>query len=227
MAFKISIASLKDTLESERTVIKSTLAEMKKEKVEDDALKELLIKLDTDITGFVSTVESDFGVGLKDYDMVKFLNKLLEIEYEGIFDYNYYASLVTVSDLADKLREFGAMEIQHAHMLTNKIKGLGAKAKLPTKDQRSTFKNALEMLKHHSKAEQEAIDLCDSGLKTFNDPELQWILGTIRVDELAHQKDIKGLIKQFEDIEMVFKLQSKYDPPKNVDFDSDEPWTEG
>jgi len=227
MSFKISIASLRETLQAEREVIHSALDEMKKEKVDEEALTALLEKLESDIDGFVTQVETEFGLGLKDYDMVKYLNKMLEIEYQGIFDYNYYASLVTDEELAEDLREFGTMEIEHSQLLTSKIKKLGAKAIFPSAVKRNKFKNPLQMLKHHAESEREAIKLCEEGAKIFTDPDLQWILGTIRVDELEHQKKISNLIKKFENIEMIFNIQTKYNPPKEVDFDSDEPWTEG
>jgi len=227
MSFKISIASLKEALEAEKNEIKSLLDEMKKEKVDDVALKELLLKLESDITSFTGKVEDEFEIGLQDYDMVKFLKKMLELEYQGVFDYNYYASLVSDSELAESLRGFGAMEIEHAHLITGKIKKLGAKGKMPRAAKRYQFKTPLEMLKHHAKSEQEVVQLCEEGAKAFTDPEFQWILGTIRVDEIGHQKEIKDLIHKFEDIDLVFKVESKYNPPKDIDFDSDEPWVEG
>jgi bacterioferritin (cytochrome b1) len=227
MSFKISIASLKETLESERDVINATLKEMSEEGVKETTIKNLLTKLGSDIDSFVTKINADFGTGLKEYDMVKFLNNMLKLEYQGIFDYNYYASQVTDSDLAEKLRTFGSMEIEHAHMVIEKIKKLGAKPKIPGAAKRSKFKNVLEMLKAHAASEKEAIRLCEEGIELFEDPEFHWILGTIRVDEIDHQKEIKALIKKFESIDMAFTIQSKYNPPKKVDYDSDEPWTEG
>ena len=227
MPFKMSIAGLKESLESEQKVIKETLKEIDKENVKDTSVKKLLEKLDSDIGLFVSKIEADFESGLKEYDMAKFLNNMLRLEYQGIFDYNYYASLVNDEKLANRLRAFGVMEIEHARLLIEKIKKLGAKPKVSDATKRNKFKNALEMLREHSSAEQESINLCEEGVGVFSDPEFQWILGTIRLDELEHQKEIKDLINKFKDIEIVFKGNAKYNPPKNINFDSDEPWTEG
>lgn len=226
MSFKITIGSLKETLESEKKLIHATLEEMEKENVKEPAVKNLLTKLDADIDNFVSKVKTDFETGIKEYDMVKYLNNMLLLEYNGIFDYNYYASLVSNDELADTLRKFGTMEIEHAHLLIDKIKKLGAKPKVQPASQRNKYKNVIEMLKDHSAAEKESIRLCEEGVKVFSDPEFQWILGTIRVDEISHQKIIKEMIKKFENVEMVFSIQSKYNPPKEVDFKSDEPWNE-
>lgn len=227
MPFKISIASLKENLESQKELIEAALVEMEKEKVHEASLKNLLKKLDTDIDSFVSKIKADFESGLKDYDMVKYLNNMLKLEYQGIFDYNYYASLVTDKELADKLRAFGATEIEHAHLLVEKIKKLGARPTVTHAAKRTKFTNALDMLNEHSAAEKECVRLCEEGVKIFTDPEFQWLLGTIRVDELQHQKELKELIKRFENVKIVFSIQSKYNPPKKVDFGSNEPWTEG
>jgi bacterioferritin (cytochrome b1) len=226
MSFKISVASLKETLESQKELIKATLDLMEKEQVHETTIKNLLKKLETDINGFITKIKSDFETGLKEYDMVKYLNNMLVLEYKGIFDYNYYASLVSDKDLADKLRAFGAMEIEHAHMLVDKIKKLGAKPKVIPAAKRAKYKNVSDMLNEHFVLEKESIKLCEEGVKIFTDPEFQWILGTIRVDEISHQRQLKELIKKFENIEMVFSIQSKYNSPKNIDFKSDEPWTE-
>ena len=226
MPFKISIASLKETLENEKATIKSVLSEMKSEDVQESGVKQILEKLNTDINSFVSKIEADFETGLKEYDMVKYLNNMLKLEYQGIFDYNYYAALIADDELAETLRSFGAMEIEHAHLLIDRIKKLGAKPQIPAAGKRHRFKNVLEMLKAHAAAEAEAIHLCEEGVKIFTDPEFQWALGIIRVDELSHQKTISELIEKFENIDMSFKIDAKYNPPKDVDFDSDEPWTE-
>ena len=226
MSFKISIASLKETLESEKELIKATMDEMEKENVHETAVKNLLKKLETHINGFVTKIKENLETGLEEYDMVKYLNNMLILEYKGIFDYNYYASLVTDKELADKLRAFGAMEIEHAHMLVDKIKKFGAKPKVTPAAKRAKYKNVSEMLNEHAQLERESIKLCEEGVKIFTDPEFQWILGTIRMDEISHQRQLKELIKRFENIEMVFKIQSKYNPPKDIDFKSNEPWTE-
>ncbi len=227
MPFKISVAALKETLEAQKLLIDSALAEMTKENIEAAAVKSLLEKLDGDIDSFVSKIQEDYSDGLKEYDMVKYLNNMLEIEYSGIFDYNYYAARVSDESLADKLREFGAMELEHAHLLTRKIKKLGAIPVTPGAHERKKHTSIVAMLKEHAKGEQEAVKLCEEGVKMFTDPEFQWILGTIRVDEQSHQKEIKELIKKFENVEMVFSIQEKYNPPKDIDYDSDEPWIEG
>ncbi len=227
MPFKMSIASLKETLEVEKELIKSTLEQMESENIHETAVKNLLSKLQTDITSFVTKIKADFEDGLKEYDMVKYLNNMLKLEYKGIFDYNYYASLATDKELADRLREFGAVEIQHAQMIIDKIRALGAKPKIPGAAKRAKYTDVLEMLKEHAAAEKEAIELCEEGVKIFTDPEFQWLLGTIRVDEISHQRVIKELVKKFENVQMVFKIQEKYNPPKEINFKSDEPWTEG
>jgi bacterioferritin (cytochrome b1) len=222
----MSIASLKETLESEKETIKTALNEMEAENVHETAVKNLLNKLETDISSFVNKIKADFETGLKEYDMVKYLNNMLKLEYKGIFDYNYYASRVEDKELAGKLKSFGAMEIEHAHLMIDKIKALGTKPKIPGAASRGKYANVLEMLNEHAAAEREAIRLCEEGVKVFTDPEFQWILGAIRVDEMEHQKEIKELIKRFENVEMSFTIRTKYSPPKDIDFESDEPWTE-
>src|SRR3990172_6842208 len=85
----------------------------------------LLDRMDGQLGEFEKKLTSAFGSGLADYEAVKFLNNMLQLEYRGIIDYNLYASAFADRDIREKFRKFGAVEIEHARMIIALIRKMG------------------------------------------------------------------------------------------------------
>ncbi|RMG60189.1 MAG: ferritin-like domain-containing protein [Deltaproteobacteria bacterium] len=168
------------------------------------------------------------GEGIENYDVVKFLNTMLRVEYQGIFDYNLHADSMEDRKLAERLRKFGAMEVEHARMLTQLIRKLGGTPRpVPASARKEEKISVKEMIERHLEGEKKAIELCEKGLNTFSSPEIQWAIGTIRLDEMDHMKELTSIYEEYKLSSEVIELNKKYRPPKEIDFDSDEPWVEG
>ncbi len=203
-----------------------------------DYLNEGTLK-DHDLVEFLRTVAekagedsgkiSEFiGEGVTTYDIVKFLNTMLKVEYQGIFDYNLHAANVADETLKERFRKFGSMEIEHARMLCQLIRKLGGAPKPSTAHLRRQEAISLkEMIERHLEGEKKAIELCEKGLNVFSNTDIQWALGTIRLDELDHQKELTAIYDQYKLSTDIVEINKKYLPPKEEDFDSDEPWVEG
>lgn len=201
---------------------------LKHEKLGDLELIDLLGKLEKNSGDSSGRITEFVGEGLANYDRVKFLNTMLKVEYQGIFDYNLHAESITDQALKERFRKFGTMEIEHARMLCSLIRKMGGTPKPSTahlrKQENLTMK---EMIERHLEGEKKAIELCERGLNLFSNPELEWALGTIRLDEIDHSKELTAIYNQYKLSTEIVEINKKYLPPKEVDFDSDEPWVEG
>ncbi|NIS74409.1 MAG: hypothetical protein GTO08_03855 [Deltaproteobacteria bacterium] len=219
------IKELLDTLSERVEKASKVIGEEKTKDIELlDHLKEIGSRAKGDSTKMV-----DFqGEGIANYDVVKFLNTMLKVEYQGIFDYNLHAENIQDEKLKERFRKFGAMEIEHARMLCQLIRKLGGSPK-PTSAhlRRQSPTSMKEMIERHLEGEKKAIELCEKGLNVFTSPELQWALGTIRLDEIDHSTELTAIYEQYKLSTDIVEINKKYVPPKEVDFDSDEPWVEG
>ncbi len=228
MSYKITLSQLKDELGELSHLAQKAVAEMRAEGISDDEAAKFLGSLNERLSESADRLRDLAVSGLEEYNMIKFLNQLLKLEYNSIFDYQHYANSLASSALSEPLRSLGAMEIEHARMTINKIRRMGGKPKVNPKSLRRARKFSLgEMLKSHLKGEEETIELCEQGLGLFNDPEFQWLIGTIRLDEISHKKLLEDLLDRYGKAEALSEIQEKYIPPKELDFESDEPWVEG
>lgn len=224
----IILGEIKDLLDTLAERVDKATGVFEEEKMKDLELVDLLKKI-ASIAKDDSVKMEDFqGEGIANYDVVKFLNTMLKVEYQGIFDYNLHAENIQDEHLRERFRKFGAMEIEHARMLCQLIRKLGGTPK-PTSAhlRRQSPTSMKEMIERHLEGEKKAIELCEKGLNVFTSPELQWALGTIRLDEIDHSNELNAIYEQYKLSTDIVEINKKYIPPKEVDFDSDEPWVEG
>jgi len=224
----VLLSEIRELLENLNAKVEKAGMFLKEEKLKDPSLIDFLSKLSEKASGDSEKISEYVGEGVTDYDIVKFLNTMLKVEYQGIFDYNLHASHIGDEKLQGRFRKFGAMEIEHARMLCHLVRKLGGAPKPSTAHLRRQEPVSLKgMIERHMEGEKKAIELCEKGLNVFSNPDIQWALGTIRLDELDHQKELNSIYEQYKLSTDIVEINKKYLPPKEEDFDSDEPWVEG
>jgi len=228
MSFYRNLRGIKGLLQE----IKQELADCQKlyksEKVTDTESLALLEKLNTMVTSFSQQIEDLTQVESGDYsDMVEFLNKALKLEYNAIFSYQQYARAINDTELSAHLLTFGAIELEHSRQLANLIRKLGGKPKFnppkPDYEKKMTLK---EVLLEHQQGELESIKLYEEGLNYYTDQEFAYLIGKIRLDELDHAKELKKLIEEYEQSELIIHLQNEWRDDYAGD-DKDRPWIDG
>ncbi len=224
----IMLGEIKESLSQVKERAEKTLKILEEDSLKDHELIEYLRNLVERVGEEVESLSQFIGEGIENYDIVKFLNTMLKIEYQGIFDYNLHAESIEDERLRERFRKFGATEIEHARMLCQLIRKLGGTPKPSSAHLRREEKISIkQMIERHLEGERRAIELCEKGLNTFSSPDIQWALGTIRLDEMEHYKELSSIYEQYKLSSDLIELNKKYRPPKEIDFDSDEPWVDG
>lgn len=225
MSLEVMLGELGDALADAKERIGKLRAQGEADRARHGELFALLDRMDASLGEFREKLSALTGTGLADYDAVKFLNNMLRLEYRGILDYNLYAGSFADRDTRELFLRFGAMEIEHAKMLFALIRRFGG---TPRPSPASTRRRIpiRELIDEHLAAENEAVALCEKGMNTFSQPDLQWALGTIRLDEIEHSRELSRIRDKHRLSTEIAEINRKYVPPKEVDFDSDEPWTE-
>lgn len=228
MSFYRDLRSIKGILLEIKQEIAGCQKSYQSEKINDTESLAVLNKLDETVTSFIQQLDRLTQVESGDYsNMVEFLNHALKLEYNAIFNYQQYARAVEDPEIAVHLHNFGTMELEHSRQLAQLIRKLGGIPKFnppaPCCDKTLSLK---DMLEEHYKGELAAIKLYEEGLNYYTDQEFAYLIGKIRLDELDHSKELKKLIEEYEQSELVIHLTSEWRDEYAGD-DKDRPWIEG
>jgi bacterioferritin (cytochrome b1) len=227
MKFNQSTRFLKDELEKVREKVKECSGLFKKERINNYEIGELLEDMKKGLGGYINKIDKLVQFDEEKYTIVQFLNEVLKLEYNGIWDYNMYASSIKDPLLAADLKRFGASEGKHALIVANMIKKLGGSAQFNPPEYRKKKKLSVkEMLDEHKKGEMDAIKLLERGMKKFSDPEFQYFIGKIRLDEKEHLKEVEKLLKEYKDLKAMIEVKDYRWRDDYAGDEKDRPWVE-
>src|SRR5574341_297148 len=220
MRLDVLVGELGDILQDGKDRIAKLKNLGQAERVRNAELFMLLDRMDAELEEFRKRLVATHGTGLPDYDAVKFLNNMLKLEYRGILDYNLYAGAISDPDIRAKFLKLGAMEIEHAKLMFSLIRRYGGTPRpSPAVERRRRKISLRELIEAHLAAEAEAISLCEKGINSFTQPDLQWALGTIRLDEVEHARELRKIYEKHKLATELLEIGKKYVPPKEIDFD--------
>ena len=138
-----------------------------------------------------------------------------------------YASSIKDPVLAGDLKRFGASEGMHALLVANMVKKMGGTPQFsPPKHRRENKLSVKEMLEEHKKGEIEAIELLERGMEKFSDPEFQYFIGKIRLDEQEHLKEVEKLLKEYKDLQAIIEVTDYRWRDDYAGNEKDRPWIE-
>ncbi len=227
MKFNQSARFLKDELGRCLEKIKNCSDLFKEEKLKNYEIKELLEDMEKGLGNYIGKIDKLVQFDEEKYTMVEFLNEVLKLEYNGIRDYNMYAASIKDPVLAGDLKRFGASEAIHAFLAANMIKALGGEPQFNPPQPREEKKLSIkEMLEEHKKGELEAIELLERGMKKFSDPEFQYFIGKIRLDEQEHLKEVSKLLKEYKDLQAIIEVKDYRWRDDYAGDEKDRPWIE-
>lgn len=207
--------------------IRSLQQIMKDEKIADEKLSESLDQISRDIQKDFKPLKSFVEANKFKFEMIEFLNTALNREYTDMLNYKKYLDYITEPKMKDTLRALGEDEARHAAAITKLIKELGGTGEIePTQIE---FKQEItigELIKEQLDNEKERISFYEKGISSFNYPELQWVIGNIKVEEEQHYSKIEGIYKGLKDKNAVLKRDKDgwFDP--YMDDKGDRPWIE-
>ncbi len=133
------------------------------------------------------------------YELIRYLNDALRLEYQHILEYERYADVVQDERLADQLQTFGSDERQHAHALSMKIIELGGSPHFSAEHEIRDDMTVFDLLSRLRITEQQLVDHYSSGIQRFDDPSAHWLIGRLKVEEEEHIRLIDTLLEMYRD----------------------------
>jgi len=204
------------------------LIENSDKEVSEEMLSELTV-CHGNLSLLIREIKDIAELDIEENSVVQFMNRMLKLEYHCVFDYILFADCIeNDSELSEKLREFGKTEVEHSKVLIKRIRAQGGLPRLnPEAETKMKELTIGEMFEYLLKMEKASVSLCEKGLSVFQDPEFQWVFQTIMNDGQKHIVELNKLICTVNGLENSVLVQSRYNHPKDIDFNSDEPWIEG
>ncbi len=199
MNFTNSLKALDKLIGSTLRALRESQKLYEAEGIQNEQLEKTLKKTGAELRELRKSFSAILAAHAGTFEMVRYLNEGLRMEYQTILDYERYVNVVEDATLATRLRDFGAEERRHAHALSLKITELGGEPKFTVAHERRPDLTAFELLQQHLATEREAVKYYDMGLEKFDDPGFRWLIGKVKVDEEEHLKKLEGLIEQYRD----------------------------
>lgn len=208
------------------------IAEELLERCDDDACGVELGGLLNDTRGALERLlgrASRLDEGAADPPDVQLLNRLLQIEYDGIIGFHRHARTIRDPQTARMLVEFGEREVADATWLAEMITARGGRPrwKLSYIEKRRES-DALGMLESHQAAEAEVVRICREKLADPSiDDGLQTILRTIVEKEQAHSDKLQEIIDRLRREKATEEGKAGWHPGDGTEGTSREPPSSG
>jgi len=229
MELQNKLVSLLEYLQNGETELISCLGliENSDKKISEDMLSELTV-CQGNLSLLIREIKDIAELDIEENNVVQFMNHMLKLEYRCVFDYILFADCIENDPaLSDKLREFGKTEVEHSKVLIKRIRAQGGIPRLnPEAETKMKKLTVRKMFEYLVEIEKTSVSLCGKGLSVFQDPEFQWVFQTIMNDGQKHIEELNKLLSAVNGLENSFLVQSRYNHPQDIDFNSDEPWIE-
>ena len=169
------------------------------EGIADPTVSDVLTGVGEQLSALRAALEGTVAASAATFDMIRFLNDALTLEYRHIIEFERYADIVEEAPLAESLRRFGAEERRHAHALSMKIIELGGVPQFSAEHELREDMTAVELLSLHIETEERLVKLYESGLERYDDSAVCWLIGKIKVDEDDHLRRLRRLLDDYRD----------------------------
>jgi len=112
--------------------------------------------------------------------------------------------IIPDEDLKNDLNKLMLEEKKHEEALAARIRSLGGEATTTyAMPPRPREVSVLELLKRHKKSDEACKAHYEVGLTKFREPEFQWMISQLEMEEREHVNELDQLIRKYQDAEIV------------------------
>lgn len=133
---------------------------------------------------------------MKKTEIVALLNRDIEGEHAAIIQYLIHAYAMGEGELACEIEGIAREEMRHLDWLAEAVTELGGTPSFSRGNMRLTGKAVSDWMKNDVLAEKDAITMYRDHIKLINNVKIRRLLERILSDELSHQGDFSGFIKE-------------------------------
>jgi len=203
MHFTMSLHELDKHVSATLSALQASLGLYEKEGIDDAALRTTLTDIQAHLGALRDSLADTVAAHGGRFEMIRYLNAALQMEYVNILDYERYVAAVEDDRLAMKLQEFGRAEWTHAHALAAKITDLGGRPHFTVSHEEHPDVTVFDLLRQHYETEGAVIAYYEQGLGKFDDAAFRWLIGKIKVEEEEHRDALEALLEEYRDTDLL------------------------
>jgi rubrerythrin len=228
MQFSFAIKKLDDRLKLTQDVLQDCRKLYDQDGICEPNLLDTLTRTGENLDQLRDTIKNILAANERRFDMIGFLTEAMNMEAHIVGELQSYMRVIPDEELKADLNKLLLEEKKHEEALANRIRSLGG-------DPQATYNLAprpreisiLELLKRHKASDEQSRRHYEIGLTRFREPEFQWILGQLAMEEQEHVAHLDGLIQKYQSAEVVspeLKHIKWVDPYMGTP--GDRPWVE-
>lgn len=228
MQFSYAIKKLDDNLKVTMDTLGQCRTLYDQDGICEPALLDTLTRTGENLDELRNTLKNILAANERRFDMIGFLSEALGMEHNIVSELQSYMRVIPDEELKADLNRLLLEEKKHEEALANRIRTLGGESQTTYNvAPRPREISILELLKRHKKSDEQCRHHYEVGLTRFREPEFQWILGQLAMEEQEHVAQLDALIAKYQNAEVVspdLKHIKWVDPYMGAP--GDRPWVE-
>ncbi len=204
MQFTFAVKKLDDRLNRTFSSLESCKELYEKEGINEPEMLESFDKIGKDLSVLKKSIAEILAANERQFDMIEFLTEALKLEYQITAELQSYIRVIPDQGLCKELNKLLLEETKHEEVLASQIRNLGGDPQVHYKiEPKPAEMSIIDLLSRHRQMDMKTKKHYDVGLSRFKEPEFQWILSKLTVEEAEHLKKIDVLIGKYQEEEVL------------------------
>jgi rubrerythrin len=204
MRFSFTVKKLDDTLKQTLDVLQDCRRLYDEDGICEPALLDTFTQTGENLESLRGQLKNILAANERRFDMIGFLTEALQMEHQIVGELQSYMRIIPDEDLKNDLNKLMLEEKKHEEALAARIRSLGGEATTTyAMPPRPREVSVLELLKRHKKSDEACKAHYEVGLTKFREPEFQWMISQLEMEERTHVRELDDLIRKFQEAEIV------------------------
>jgi rubrerythrin len=204
MRFSFTVKKLDDTLKQTLAVLQDCRKLYDEDGICEPDLLDTFTQTGENLEALRGNLAGILAANERRFDMIGFLTQALHLEHQIVGELQSYMRLIPDEELKGDLNKLMLEEKKHEEALAARIRSLGGET-VTTYDMlpRPREISVLELLKRHKQSDEACKAHYELGLTKFREPEFQWMISQLEMEEREHVSQLDDLIKKYQQAEIV------------------------
>jgi rubrerythrin len=204
MRFSFTVKKLDEALKQTLDVVQDCRRLYDEDGISERELMDTLVQTGQNLEAMREKLKNILAANERRFDMIGFLVEALNMEHHVVIELQSYMRVIPDEELKSDLSKLMMEEMKHEEALAARIRSLGGEAQTVYKaTPRPQEISIIELLKQHKQADELCKNHYEVGLTKFREPEFQWMIGQLVMEEREHVSLLDGLIRKYQDAEVL------------------------
>lgn len=204
MRFSFTVKKLDESLKQTLDVVQDCRRLYDEDGICERELMDTLVQTGQNLQAMRDKLKNILAANERRFDMIGFLVEALNMEHHVVTELQTYMRVIPDEELKSDLSRLMLEEMKHEEALAARIRSLGGEAQTTYKATlRPQEISIIELLKQHKQADELCKNHYEVGLTKFREPEFQWMIGQLVMEEREHVTLLDNLIRKYQDAEVL------------------------